>query len=105
MNPSNKMTVRRLSHALGAEISGVDLTKPIDSATIENILDIWNENHVLLFRGNLMAPKQIVAFAGSFGPPMHMALADFDPSEPRYMLRATLLGEPSGTVINVSDSA
>ena len=68
MNPSNKMTVRRLSHALGAEISGVDLTKPINSATIENILDIWNENHVLLFRGNLMAPKQIVAFAGSFGP-------------------------------------
>jgi taurine dioxygenase len=31
---------------------------------------------------------------------MHMALADFDQSEPRYMLRATLLGEPSGTVVD-----
>lgn len=31
---------------------------------------------------------------------MHMALADFDQSEPRYMLRATLLGEPSGTVVS-----
>ncbi len=35
---------------------------------------------------------------------MHMALADFDQSEPRYMLRATLLGEPSGTVIDSTPS-
>ncbi len=31
---------------------------------------------------------------------MHMALADFDQSEPRHMLRATLIGEPSGYVIS-----
>jgi taurine dioxygenase len=31
---------------------------------------------------------------------MHRALADFDPSEERYMLRATLLGEESGFVLN-----
>ena len=30
---------------------------------------------------------------------MHVALADFDQSEPRYMLRATLLGEASGFVV------
>lgn len=30
---------------------------------------------------------------------MHMALADFDPSAPRHMLRTTLLGEPSGFVV------
>ena len=30
---------------------------------------------------------------------MHIALADFDPSAPRHMLRATLLGEPSGFVV------
>lgn len=30
---------------------------------------------------------------------MHVALADFDPSETRHMLRATLLGEPSGVVV------
>lgn len=30
---------------------------------------------------------------------MHMALADFDPTQPRHMLRATLLGEPSGFVV------
>lgn len=30
---------------------------------------------------------------------MHVALADFDPSAPRHMLRATLLGEPSGHIV------
>lgn len=30
---------------------------------------------------------------------MHMALADFDQRQPRHMLRATLLGEPSGVVV------
>ena len=30
---------------------------------------------------------------------MHVALADFDQTEPRYMLRATLLGEASGFVV------
>jgi taurine dioxygenase len=30
---------------------------------------------------------------------MHMALADFDQTAPRHMLRTTLLGEPSGFVV------
>lgn len=31
---------------------------------------------------------------------MHLALADFDQSQPRHMLRATLLGEKSGFVVD-----
>jgi len=31
---------------------------------------------------------------------MHVALADFDTTQPRRMLRATLLGEPSGFVVD-----
>jgi taurine dioxygenase len=30
---------------------------------------------------------------------MHMALADFDTSKPRHMLRTTLVGDPSGFVV------
>ncbi len=36
---------------------------------------------------------------------MHVALADFDPSQPRYMLRATLLGEASGFVVDDATAA
>ena len=31
---------------------------------------------------------------------MHIALADFDPAAPRHMLRTTLLGDPSGFVVD-----
>ena len=31
---------------------------------------------------------------------MHMALTDFDQDQARHMLRATLLGEPSGFVVD-----
>jgi taurine dioxygenase len=36
---------------------------------------------------------------------MHIALADFDQSQPRHMLRATLLGEPSGFVVGQEGAA
>jgi taurine dioxygenase len=67
MNYSNSVEIRPLSYAIGAEISGVDLTKRLDSKMIGSILDIWNDYHVLLFRGNLLSPEEIVAFASSFG--------------------------------------
>ena len=34
---------------------------------------------------------------------MHIALGDFDPSQPRHMLRTTLQGEPSGYVVAPAD--
>lgn len=36
---------------------------------------------------------------------MHIALADFDPSQPRRMLRTTLLGESSGFLVEMADAA
>lgn len=36
---------------------------------------------------------------------MHIALADFDPARPRRMLRTTLLGEPSGYLVDTAQAA
>ncbi|BBK41148.1 taurine dioxygenase [Allostella vacuolata] len=36
---------------------------------------------------------------------MHLALADFDQSQPRHMLRTTLLGEPIGRLYNEAQAA
>ena len=35
---------------------------------------------------------------------MHIALADFDPNEPRTMLRTTIRGEPSGYLVESASS-
>ncbi|MGE3628180.1 MAG: TauD/TfdA dioxygenase family protein, partial [Hyphomicrobiales bacterium] len=36
---------------------------------------------------------------------MHIALADFDQTKPRRMLRTTLLGEPSGFLVPLVSEA
>ncbi|MFY0610830.1 MAG: TauD/TfdA family dioxygenase [Hyphomicrobiaceae bacterium] len=68
MSNEAPLAVRPLSFALGAEVRGVDLGKPLDGNLMERILELWDEHHVLLFRGNELTPQEIVAFAGAFGP-------------------------------------
>ncbi|MFN4282120.1 MAG: TauD/TfdA dioxygenase family protein [Alphaproteobacteria bacterium] len=59
--------VRRLSPAIGAEISGVDLSQPLDDATFEAIHRVWLDNEVILFRGQSLSEDQQIAFAKRFG--------------------------------------
>jgi taurine dioxygenase len=53
--------------ALGAEIRGVDLAKPIDDATFAVIEQAYNEYGVIFFRGQQITPPQQVAFTRRFG--------------------------------------
>ena len=61
------MRVTRLSHAVGAEISGVDLAAPLDPQTRSAILAAWAEHRVLLFRAAELTLAQQVAFSREFG--------------------------------------
>jgi len=45
------MEVIPLSPALGAEIRGVDASRPIDDAAFAAILDAWHRNLVIVLRG------------------------------------------------------
>jgi taurine dioxygenase len=59
--------VTPLSPACGAEISGVDLTRPLSKATVEAIRDAWNEHLVLVFRGQTVSQELQLQFASYFG--------------------------------------
>src|SRR4051812_20962923 len=61
------LEIRRLSHALGAEISGVDLRKPLDAVTFDEIHRAFLEHCVLLFRGQALTRAQHVDFSRRFG--------------------------------------
>lgn len=61
------LTVKPLSSALGAEIVGVDLSKPLDDATVAAIKAAWNEHLVLLFRNQTLSEDDQVRFAHHFG--------------------------------------
>ena len=62
------LTVTRLAPALGAEVSGIDLTAPIDGATLAALNAAWAEHLVLRFRCQALSDPQLLEFSKGFGP-------------------------------------
>jgi len=60
-------TVRPFAAALGADISGVDIRKPLSTADRDAIRAAWLANLVLRFRGQPMTDEQHMAFTRQFG--------------------------------------
>ena len=53
--------------AIGAEIRGVDLARPIDDETFAAIERAYNDHAVIFFRDQQITPPQQVAFTRRFG--------------------------------------
>lgn len=70
--PSTYRTIeiRRMSGALGAEITGVDLAKRLSDEQVAEIRRAWLDNLVVFFRGQPLTPAQYMAFAERFGEPV-----------------------------------
>ena len=64
---ANRLNVRPLSAALGAEITGVDLATPLDEATIGALRAALLEYVVIFFREQSLSPPQLLALAKRFG--------------------------------------
>jgi taurine dioxygenase len=58
----------RLEHAVGVEITGVDLSRPIDDVTFEAMLEAFNSHSVLLIRNQHLDPSGLASVARRFGP-------------------------------------
>ena len=65
---SASFNVRRLAGALGAEISGVDLSQDLPDATIAAIRQALLDHQVIFFRDQALTPDRQVAFGRRFGP-------------------------------------
>ena len=61
------MTVTRLADPLGAEITGIDVSGPVDDATIGAITGALLENQVIVMRDQSLTPEQQVLFSRRFG--------------------------------------
>lgn len=64
------ITVTPLRPTLGAEISGVDLSQPLDTATKDALSRALAEHLALVFHDQSLTPDQYRAAAEAFGPPM-----------------------------------
>ena len=60
-------TVTRLSPALGAEITGLDLADPLAPETVAALVGAWHQHIVLLFRDQTLGEDEQLRFAARFG--------------------------------------
>jgi taurine dioxygenase len=63
------MKIDRITPGIGAEISGIDLSQPLDPATQDQIYDALMKHLVLFFRDQDLPPEAQYEFATSFGTP------------------------------------
>jgi taurine dioxygenase len=62
--------IHPVAGALGAEVSGLELARPLDDATVAALRQAWLEHLVLFFRDQALSPAQFLAFARRFGEPI-----------------------------------
>lgn len=73
---ADMMTVNRLDAPFGAEISGLDLSRPLTNRDRQDLIDLFHRQKLLLFRGDVLAPRAFLDFVRQFGAP--------DPSKPHH---------------------
>lgn len=70
-------SMRPASRALGMEIVGLDLSRPMEDEVIAALRKTLAEHCVLLFRNQKLTPDQHIAFSRRFGELEHHVLKDF----------------------------
>lgn len=52
---------------VGVQVSGFDITQPITDALAAELVALWDEHAILLFRGQAVNPENQIAFSRVFG--------------------------------------
>ena len=96
------ISFRPLSYALGAEVQGVDLARPLSNSEFDQIHSQFLERGILLFRKQKITREQHIAFSRRFGElDLHDSLPrDRHPDYPELLLVTNIPeegGKPSAS--------
>ena len=61
------VSVTRIGNSFVGEVSGIDLSQPLDEDTVEQIRQAWWDNSILVFRDQDITDEQHIAFSRHFG--------------------------------------
>jgi taurine dioxygenase len=64
---SSAIRVTKLGEALGAEIAGVDLARPLEASVVADIRKAWLDHLVIRIREQKLSDAQLIAFTKLFG--------------------------------------
>lgn len=67
MSNAPSIIVKPSGAPLGADVEGIDLSKPLDNETFKAIYQAWNDNLVLRIRGQELSDAELIAFSKKFG--------------------------------------
>ena len=93
------LKIRPLQKTFGAEISGLDLSKPLDPQIINEVKALWHQYGLLLFRGQAMDEAEIVSFSKQLGDlEIHIRKEFLSQMSPEilYISNMTKEGKPVG---------
>jgi taurine dioxygenase len=79
------ISARKIAGALGAEIAGVDLARPLSKADFAEVKRLWLAHLVVFFRNQDLTEKQYMAFAEQFGEPIEYPLVKGIPGFPKII--------------------
>tara|TARA_Y100001934_G_C12158577_1_gene680846 strand:- start:133 stop:984 length:852 start_codon:yes stop_codon:yes gene_type:complete len=66
---SSEFGIRQLTPAIGAELTGINLSAPLPETTLDAIYDALIQHHVIFFPPQSISVSDHLAFARSFGEP------------------------------------
>lgn len=95
-----RIGVRPCTPAFGAEVTGVDLSQPLDDVTFKRIYDLFLERSVIFFRGQQLSAEAHVAFSRRFGElEIHVRKECLRPGFPEIFVVSNIVenGKPIGT--------
>ncbi len=91
--------VQRTGNTMGAEVTGADLSRPLDEAGFRAIQSVFLQHQVVVFRGQNLSAPQFLSFARHFGPPEPHVLDQFHHAEhPDILVLSNVVrnGKPLG---------
>lgn len=71
------LTINPINDVLGAEISGIDLSRPVDAVTKRELNELFFRYAVLVFRDQPLTPPQFMQAAEIFGELMDQQIKKF----------------------------
>lgn len=95
------LAIRKLSGALGAEVSGVDLAEPGNDDVCRRIQEAFVEHGVLVIHGQSLDPDSLVRFSKHFGELESHVLTQYaHPDNPDVLLISNVRegGKPKGAI-------